>query len=61
MILGQVFEQFVEKSPISVMARASVEYALAHSVLDSLFDENAENQSTRTLLLFFRVRLDPRN
>lgn len=50
MILGQVFEQFVEKSPISVMARASVEYALAHSVLDSLFDENAENQYTRTLL-----------
>ncbi len=50
MILGQVFEKFVEKSPISVMARASLEYALSHSVLDSLFDDNAESQYTRTLL-----------
>jgi hypothetical protein len=50
MILGQVFEQFVEKSPISVMARASVEFAFSHSMLDSLFADNAEHQYTRTLL-----------
>ena len=29
MILGPVFEQFVNESPLSVMSRATIEYALS--------------------------------
>jgi hypothetical protein len=50
MILGPVFEQFVNKSPISVMARATVEHALCASALDELFDRTAERGYTKELL-----------
>ncbi|MBD2694662.1 hypothetical protein [Anabaena catenula] len=38
MILGQVFERFVEKSPVSVMVRGLLEKALCPQILDELFE-----------------------
>src|SRR4051812_21456579 len=57
MILGPVFEQFVNKSPISVMARATVEHALCASALDELFDRTAEHGYTKELLFSTTVDL----
>jgi len=57
MILGPVFEQFVNKSPISVMARATVEHALCASALDELFDRTAEHGYTKELLFSTAVDL----
>ena len=50
MILAKVFERFVEKTPVSVMARAAMEHALAPETLDALFDEHTDKQYTRELL-----------
>jgi hypothetical protein len=50
MTFAQVFERFVEKSPVTVMARATIEHALAPEYLDALFDKHAEQQYTRSLL-----------
>ena len=38
MILGPVFEQFINQSPISVMSRATIEHTLSASALDALFE-----------------------
>jgi hypothetical protein len=50
MILAKVFERFVEKTPVSVMARAAMEHALAPETLDALFEEHTDKQYTRELL-----------
>ena len=50
MILSDVFERFVEKSPISVMARATMEHALSTKSVDKLFKAEAERQYTKELL-----------
>ena len=50
MILSKVFEPFLKKTPISVMARAAMEHALAPAALDALFVEQADRQYTRELL-----------
>ena len=50
MILGAVFERFLAKSPLTVMARATIEHALSASALDALFEATAEHGYTRTLL-----------
>jgi hypothetical protein len=50
MILNEVFERFVEESPVSVMARAVLENALAPAAVDTLFENVAERQYTRELL-----------
>jgi IS4 transposase len=50
MILADVFERFVEKTPVSVMARAAMEHALAPDALDALFEEQTDKQYTRELL-----------
>jgi hypothetical protein len=50
MILAKVFERFVEKTPVSVMARAAMEHALAPEALDALFEEHTDKQYTRELL-----------
>jgi IS4 transposase len=50
MILGKVFERFVEQAPVSVMARAAMEHALAPEALDALFEEHTDKQYTRELL-----------
>lgn len=49
-MLSQVFERFVKKSPISVMARATMEHAMTADALDKLFVEHADQQYTRELL-----------
>jgi Transposase DDE domain len=50
MLLGQMFAPFLAESPLSVMARATVEHALTAAALDHLFDQHAETQYTRDLL-----------
>lgn len=57
MILGPVFEQFVKDSPISVMARATVEHALDPPALDELFEESSERGYTKELLFSTTVEL----
>jgi hypothetical protein len=49
-MLGEVFERFVEKSPISVMVRASLERVLGADRLDLWFERTALKQYTRDLL-----------
>ena len=57
MILGPVFEQFINESPLSVMARATIEYALPASLLDGLFERTAESGYTKELLFSTTVDL----
>lgn len=49
-MLGDVFERFVDKSPISVMVRASLERVLGADRLDLWFERTAQKQYTRDLL-----------
>ena len=49
-MLDSVFDRFVEKSPISVIARGMMERALNPQLLDEWFKHNAEKQYTRNLL-----------
>jgi hypothetical protein len=50
MRLNPVFERFVEKTPISVMARGTMERVLNPEQLNEWFDKTARNQYTRELL-----------
>jgi hypothetical protein len=50
MLLGQQFEAFVQKSPISVMVRAVLERAFHAPRIDALFERTAVRQYTRELL-----------
>lgn len=50
MILSDIFERFVQKSPVSVMTRATMEYALSAELVDELFAKHADQQYTRKLL-----------
>src|SRR5262249_45563448 len=50
MILPGVFERFAAKTPVPVMARAAIEFALSRSALDQLFDQHAQRQYSRHLL-----------
>ena len=50
MILGQVFERFVEESPISVMVRGLLETILSPQKLDELFEKSSKTQYTKELL-----------
>lgn len=49
-MLSPVFAPFVEKSPISVMARGMLERVLNPAQLDEWFDATADQQYTRDLL-----------
>jgi hypothetical protein len=49
-MLGTVFERFVDKSPISVMVRATLERVLGADRLDLWYKRTAEKQYTRDLL-----------
>src|SRR5437764_10918287 len=49
-MLGAVFERFVEKSPLSVMVRASLERVLGADRLDLGYERTAQKQYTRDLL-----------
>ena len=50
MLLATMFERFVEKTPVSVMARAAMEHALAPAALDALFEKHTDKRYTRDLL-----------
>jgi len=50
MLMSKIFDRFVEKTPVSVMARAAMEHAMAPEALDALFVEHADKQYTRELL-----------
>jgi hypothetical protein len=49
-MLGKVFDRFVEKSPISVMVRGTLERVLGTDQLDAWFARTAQKQYTRTVL-----------
>lgn len=49
-MLGDVFERFVQKSPISVMVRAALERVLGADRLDLWYERTAKKQDTRELL-----------
>jgi hypothetical protein len=49
MLLGQVFERFVAKTPFAVMSRSLLERTLAPEALDALFEKTADAQYTREL------------
>jgi hypothetical protein len=49
-MLGKVFARFVEKSPISVMVRGTLERVLGAEHLDAWFARTAQKQYTRTVL-----------
>ena len=57
MIHSDVFERFVEDSPVCVMAQALLENTLSPTVVDSLFERHAERQYTRDLLFSDVVHL----
>ena len=47
MLMSKIFDRFVEKTPVSVMARAAMEHAMAP---EALFVKHADKQYTRELL-----------
>ncbi len=49
-MLGKVFARFVEKSPIAVMVRGTLERVLGAEQLDAWLARTAQKQSTRTVL-----------
>ena len=50
MLLATVFDQFVEDSPLTVMARALLEHALQPGPIDDMFERTATVQYTDKLL-----------
>ena len=57
MLLGEIFERFVEQSPTTVMVRGVLEKVLAPEKLDELFERTAKVQYTRELLFSAVVNL----
>lgn len=57
MLLDPIFEKFVHDSPLSVMARGCLQYALVPECLDALFEKTATRQYTRELLFSTVVEL----
>lgn len=49
-MLGKVFDRFVEKSPISVMVRGTLERVLGADRLDAWFARTAQKQYPRTVV-----------
>jgi hypothetical protein len=49
-MLGDVFDRFVEKSPISVMVRGTLERVFGPDPLDLWYERTAQKQYTRELL-----------
>src|SRR5262245_16392182 len=50
MLLGKIFDRFVEHTPICVAARATLEAALNAEALDDLFRRTADRQYEQELL-----------
>lgn len=49
-MLGEVFQRFVQRSPISVMVRGTLERVLGAEQLNQFYERTANNQYTRELL-----------
>ncbi len=49
-MLDPIFKPFIEKSPISIIARGLLEHALSTDQLDDWFDSTAQEQYTKDLL-----------
>ena len=56
-MLPTVFQTFIERSPICVMARAVLENLFQPDRLDELFERTAQRQYKRTLLFSSVVEL----
>ena len=50
MILDAIFQRFVQDSPVTVMLRGTLEFALPAQEIDALFRQQAQSQYTRELL-----------
>lgn len=50
MLLGKLYDRFIEQAPVCVAARATLEAALNPASLDRLFDRTADRQYHRELL-----------
>lgn len=50
MLLGPILDRFAKRTPVSVMLRGTLEYALAPDALDMLFRATAEQQYEKQLL-----------
>src|SRR5438093_12488531 len=50
MIFQKLFDRFLQHSPLTVMVRGCLEYALSAQALDALFSHTAQRQYTRELL-----------
>jgi hypothetical protein len=57
MILDAIFERFLAASPLTVMARATIEHTLSAESLDELFEQTAQRGYTRQLLFSTTVDL----
>ncbi len=57
MWLSEIFERFIEKSPVTVMVRAMMEVFLAPEELDDLFEQTAQSGYTRELLFSNLVKM----
>ena len=57
MLFKDLFDRFVDESPICVMARGLMERALTPERLDALFEKTAQLQYTRELLFSTTVDL----
>jgi hypothetical protein len=57
MLLGKIFERFANGSPLTVMLRGTLEYALRPELLDQLFSDTAQRQYTHKLLFSTLVDL----
>jgi DDE family transposase len=57
MLLGKIFERFVNGSPLTVMLRGTLGYALRPELLDQLFAHTARRQYTHKLLFSTLVDL----
>ena len=49
-MLSSIFEQFVQESPVTVMARALMERVFAPERMDKLFETHAKVQHQQELL-----------
>jgi hypothetical protein len=49
MLLGHVFERFIERTPFAVMSRSLLERTLTPEALNALFEDKADAQYTREL------------
>src|ERR1041385_1792568 len=57
MVLGECFEKFIERSPVSVMVRGTLERVFDPVKLERVFADNALLQYTRELTFAQCVRL----